>query len=450
MAVNIIPTNGQGTVGAGLMEAGAVVDTPAVVAAPTVDTSTVDGEGLMQQIGGASNMASAEFDRVVVGVADKVGEVTSPDGVGLANATERGFDTNYLENTQGAVERKNSSISSAAQHLISLESKMGDGKINDETRIGAWLDNVKKVRAYVAWKYPEMLKDASGETFARAALGLGASRRDFEESAWEADKHTNEDTSEYGVELLGKFTYNTPMMVHLTSSILDAPHSVQLAFVSMLDQYHQDLPMFSWDGAWRMIRGVVSDPYTYVGVGVGIQAFKLLVGKNATVKIAKSLLKSSLRKKVAAATVVAAEAAVYEGGFNVNEQRVRMAADPERDFSLTELAITGTVAAGAGLTIFGTLGAIGGKAALGWFLHKAGRAVSGKLLPRHLTPSKGPPYADAVDVPERQFDRFGPVSRDRAAIAMQMRELKQRVELGLDWFGDRALVAEATRRFGAR
>ena len=71
-------------------------------------------------------------------------------------------------------------------------------------------------------------------------------------------------------------------------------------------------------------------------------------------------------------------------------------------------------------------------------------------MPRHLTPSKGPPYADAVDVPERQFDRCGPVSRDRAAIAMQMRELKQRVELGLDWFGDRALVAEATRRFGAR
>lgn len=144
---------------------------------------------------------------------------------------------------------------------------------------------------------------------ARNVYRFNHNGRDFEGS--------DEELADYALDTMGWFNYNLPKMTVDASIISRADDNTKASFLYLMEAY--DDKNISWDGTWRFVKGVVTDPTTYAGLAsFGIGTGASFAGKQVGKEGLKALLKGGMRNTVIAAT----EGAIYGAVDDINRQVV--------------------------------------------------------------------------------------------------------------------------------
>jgi len=144
---------------------------------------------------------------------------------------------------------------------------------------------------------------------ARNVYRFNHNGRDFEGS--------DEELADYALDTMGWFNYNLPKMTVDASIISRADDNTKASFLYLMEAY--DDKNISWDGTWRFVKGVATDPTTYAGLAsFGIGTGASFAGKQLGKEGLKALLKGGMRNTVIAAT----EGAIYGAVDDINRQVV--------------------------------------------------------------------------------------------------------------------------------
>ena len=159
---------------------------------------------------------------------------------------------------------------------------------------------------------------------------------------------TDEELSQYGLEMMGWFNSNLAMTSVDLGRVNNADDQLKKDFLYMMDTY--DSTDYSWGGTGRFFRGILTDPTTYVGLstfGIGLAAKEgaKIAGKTALRELIKGGLKTG--------SIAAAESGIVTGTDNAIRQNIEISAGRRDEFSLLESAKSVALGATAGL-ILGT------------------------------------------------------------------------------------------------
>lgn len=138
---------------------------------------------------------------------------------------------------------------------------------------------------------------------------------------------TDDEAAIYGIETMGSFAHNfagDQGTLHQAAQIVFSGSTDHAkSFVYMAKQYDR-LPFFSWKGFGRFMEGVLKDPTTWAGLGVGA-----LATKGATVGISRSLTELAKQIVAAPARSAAAAGATMGGGSDIAQQAIEAHAGVE-------------------------------------------------------------------------------------------------------------------------
>ena len=200
---------------------------------------------------------------------------------------------------------------------------------------------------------------------------------------------TDEEFAQWGIEHIGWFQYNFPVMgadIANVKAQSDENPRAALALWHMIQQY-EELPKMTWKGTKRFFKGVLSDPSSYVGIGTFGYG---LIARNSSKEALKGGFKEYVKRKLLSPSMLLAyEAGGYSAldntyrqqlGITANEAAQNMAPDADvsgigqQSFNFGELAATTGIGAAAG----GTIGKAGELVAKGAEIAapKIGEAVS--------------------------------------------------------------------------
>jgi len=169
------------------------------------------------------------------------------------------------------------------------------------------------------------------------------------------DLETDQDYAEYGLDYMGRFNYNLPQMTVEANQLKDATDKQKQDFITLMDMY--DKKSASWSGAGRLLKGLATDPTTYVGLGtLGVGTAGAQAVKQAIKEGVKQGTKAGLKQ---GAKIGSMEGAVYATADNALRQTARINAGVQEDFDLGESAKAATVGATAGAGLGGVIGGIG-------------------------------------------------------------------------------------------
>lgn len=178
---------------------------------------------------------------------------------------------------------------------------------------------------------------------------LLASRMVYESYTGSPYEGDDQELAQWGLEHLGQFNYNLVNMGVVSKRLLEADQETKEAFLYMMDTY--DNTNVSWGGVGRFLRGVATDPTTYVGLGTLGAG---LVGKAGANVGTKAGLRALLRQGVGRTGVVAGiEGGMYSGFDNTMRQGIEVSAGRREERDMGELATSVGVGAVAG-TVLGT------------------------------------------------------------------------------------------------
>ena len=188
-----------------------------------------------------------------------------------------------------------------------------------------WIDSVKTL-------VPLFRKNKSTPTSRYAKKHFGAEEEpEIEMSDLEA--------SQWGIELMGQFNWNLTTMMQMALKMEDAPKRQRYAFYNLMQSYEK-LPNFTYDGSVRMMKGVLSDATTYVGVGTLGYG---LAARHAAKFAGKTGIKNYLRATLPASVIAGIEGGAYTSLDDAIRQNVKMEADQQDEFSFGQnLLATGT------------------------------------------------------------------------------------------------------------
>ena len=170
---------------------------------------------------------------------------------------------------------------------------------------------------------------------------------------------TDKDYAEWGLEFMGMFNWNLPVMGISAGQLKfgdlspDATPYGNPAFATyvMMDMYDK-LPNWTWNGTKRMAKGLISDPSTYAGLytlGLGFFA------KHSAKSAGKSAIKNHLKKLISPTALVAYEGGMYSGADNALRQSVKLMSNNQSSFDwgsfgqsvVVGMTLGGAVAGGA-------------------------------------------------------------------------------------------------------
>lgn len=181
---------------------------------------------------------------------------------------------------------------------------------------------------------PEDLKHDPDWVTASKILYKKDTGRDF--------KGNDAKAAEYGLDQMGWFNYNLPVMAIDAARIHSAAPDEKKAFLYLMDTY-DDLQL-SWGGVGRFIKGAATDPTNYIG----LTTFGIGTAASAAEKVAtKAGVKSLLRAGIDAGVM----GAVQGGVSDAARQSVEMANDPNQEFSGGRLAGNAAFGAAAGAVL---------------------------------------------------------------------------------------------------
>ena len=167
-------------------------------------------------------------------------------------------------------------------------------------------------------------------------------------------KGSKQDLVDWSKELMSQFNSNTVSMGWYTSRVNKAPLEQARAFLQLMEMY--DAKEATWAGAGRYLKGLATDPFTWVGLstlGVGTVARQGVQqgGKEAVKRTLLDRINKESMKRGAA--IGAVEGSMFAGYDNRMRQSVRIAAEEQEGVDYGELAASGLIGAAAG----GVLGA---------------------------------------------------------------------------------------------
>lgn len=166
---------------------------------------------------------------------------------------------------------------------------------------------------------------------------------------------TDQDYAAYGLDYMGRFNYNLPQMTVEANQLKDATDKQKQDFITLMDMY--DKKSASWSGAGRLLKGLATDPTTYVGLGtLGVGTAGAQAVKQAIKEGVKQGTKAGLKQ---GAKIGSIEGAVYSTADNALRQTAKINAGVQKEFDLGESAKAATIGATAGAGLGGLIGGIG-------------------------------------------------------------------------------------------
>jgi hypothetical protein len=162
-----------------------------------------------------------------------------------------------------------------------------------------------------------------------------------------AENMTDEEAADWGMDMMGWFNYNLPSMGMNVNRMRSADPRQKMAMYYLMNMY--DDKQMSWDGVWRGVKGIMTDPSTYVGLStLGIGTVVGAAVKAASRTSVKAALKASLKPILAGA----AEAGVYTGADDALRQAVSIMAGAQEGYDPVRGTVATTIGAvaGGGLT----------------------------------------------------------------------------------------------------
>lgn len=163
-----------------------------------------------------------------------------------------------------------------------------------------------------------------------------------------------------------------------------SPGSKQ-ALLESIEAY--DEAPISWESVGRGLKGIATDPTTYLTGGVG-SLFTKTIGKKAAQEGLKQALEAGLKKTIGekalqtvtgATAKTAATGATYGALNNLSEQGVQIAADGQESIDTGKLAKAAGIGAGAGVGINKVLEKVTGRAAVKEFGKRAGSETNAAM-----------------------------------------------------------------------
>jgi hypothetical protein len=197
-------------------------------------------------------------------------------------------------------------------------------------------------------KDPEWIKVAKSIYEFNEGTTLGI-KKDGQPKKLNSDK----EYADYALRYMGWFNYNIPKMGNEALDLFEFANQQQKEdFVSAMDMY--DNKKISWDGVGRFIKGVGSDPSTYIGIGTFGAG---LVGRAGVKEATKQSIKEFVKQgAVQGAKIGAIEGATYSTVDNALRQSTRIMSGQREGFDFGESAKAAGFGAGVGGALGGTIG----------------------------------------------------------------------------------------------
>ena len=164
---------------------------------------------------------------------------------------------------------------------------------------------------------------------------------------------SDEQYANYGLRYMGWFNYNLPKMSLEATQLTQATDDQKKAFVNLMDMY--DAKEASLAGFGRALKGLATDPSTYLGIGTfgaataGAQAVKQGIKEGV-----KQATKAGIKQ---GAKIGALEGSVYTATDNALRQSARITAGEQGQFDVAQnlkaAAFGGSIGAGLGGSLGG-------------------------------------------------------------------------------------------------
>lgn len=164
----------------------------------------------------------------------------------------------------------------------------------------------------------------------------------------DASAMSDDEIAQWGVELMGSYNYRPEEWLNYFTNADKMTERQKLAFYNLLSGYDK-LPDGTWSGTMRMLKGTLTSPSTYLGIGtlgagfLARQAFKT-AGKTGVMNYMRSLMPTAIAAGV--------EGGLYTGLDDAMRQISAIDAGAQDEFSVGQTA----VAAGVGTVLGGGLG----------------------------------------------------------------------------------------------
>ncbi len=197
--------------------------------------------------------------------------------------------------------------------------------------------------------FAEVRKNVDPATLYQDRNWLAASALLYE--MWERKPFEGEDKdlAEWGKISMGNFNFNTVSMAEIAHAVSQGTQEQKEAFLFMLDTY--DNTEWSWEGAGRAAKGIVTDPLNLLGLGtLGVGTAVNIAARKAAKESAKAIVLKSLGRTGITAGL---EGALYTGVQSTIVQGVEVSAGRREEISKGKLALDMLLGGTAGV-VFGT------------------------------------------------------------------------------------------------
>lgn len=202
---------------------------------------------------------------------------------------------------------------------------------------------------------------ASDPRFISSARRMAERMRGNAEFGLPPEGASDAELADWAIQRMGQFNWNLTTMATDAFDISSWDAEDIESFVYIMDSY-ENLPNFTWSGTGRAVKGVLSDPTTYLGIGVLGRLFGI-TGKESGQAILRQLVKKGVKEETAKKIVqrsvllsgAAIEGGLYTGADDILRQSVDVSAgrQDEIDYVQTAKSAGFGMLAGPGILITG-------------------------------------------------------------------------------------------------
>ena len=253
-------------------------------------------------------------------------------------------------------------------------------------------------------QFGPVAEDIDPDTLASNQDWLNASRVLYQMNEGQPFQGSDQELAEWGLDMMGWFNYNLPVMAVDAAKISNAEQYEKDAFLYLMDSY--DNLNVSWDGVGRFFKGVLSDPTTYVGLGtLGVG----LAGKEGAKQATKAGVRELLKAGLKTGTVAGVEGAMYGAVDNTIRQSIEVSAGRKEEIDGTSVLGSAALGAGVGLAGGTVLSAVSDSLANKWRNFRAGPEetlpvpvqAAPEAQPKAAADSATPATPDAAPTPNQ-------------------------------------------------
>ena len=176
----------------------------------------------------------------------------------------------------------------------------------------------------------------------------------FQENNVNKEPQTDQEFAQWGINHIGMLEYNLTQLsaTAFDSRLQDNPQIATALFHAM--NTYEKLPMFTKRGTARLIKGLATDPLTYLGVGT--------LGATVAKGLSKQALKSRLKSFIGPQALLIYEGMGYGAFDDYSRQQIAINANQQEGVDPVRLG-TSTAIGGAGAAVLGEAGKQVGKVA---------------------------------------------------------------------------------------